>query len=72
MSSVSTLDNNIHRAIDLTQVLVLRMEAMKRLNFDDEVNEELSRLIKYTIDCANLLHQARKDTQRIPFNELQI
>ena len=72
MSSASSLDNNIHRAIDLTQVLVLRMEALKRLNFDDEVNEELSRLIKYAVDCANHLHQARRETRKTPFNELQV
>lgn len=65
--SAAEVDSNLHRAINVLQAVVLRLEALKRLDLDEtELTEELNRLIRYSVECANLLHEARKDTQIIP------
>ncbi len=65
--AISSIDSDIHKAIDVIQACVLRLEELKRVDLGEEQSKEkISKLIRSMIECGNLLHDARKDIQIVP------
>ncbi len=62
-----SIDADLHRAIDMLQALVFRLEALKNRSelLESELDNELEGLTRYAVDCANLLHDARKDVYNL-------
>lgn len=58
-----SLDSDLHQAINILQIIVLRLEMLK--NQDTSIDGEVNDLIQRTIDCSALLRDARRETQSL-------
>jgi 16S rRNA G527 N7-methylase RsmG len=63
MQSSKLIDRNLHKAIDLQQILLLELEILKqhpevtRADFD----LVLERAIGHVVECSDILHEVRKE-----------
>jgi hypothetical protein len=77
-ANLSVTDANLHDAINKLEVVVLQLEALK-LKRPDDIQQvaEVNKIMECSIDCGELLHQARSGLARnqypcdIPILEIQ-
>ena len=59
------LDGNLHKSIDLQQMIILELEgALQNRNDLDELEKIINKAMVHALECASLLHEARKEYRK--------
>jgi hypothetical protein len=63
MQSSKLIDRNLHKAIDLQQILMLELEMLKQRPevTRADLDRVLERAIGHVVECSDILHEVRKE-----------
>jgi hypothetical protein len=61
-SQITLVDGNLHKSIDLQQMIILELEsALQDLNDQRSLEIVVQKAMMHALQCASLLHEARKE-----------